>query len=79
MLNLLNPGLIVLGGEVAAAGDSFINAVRASVRERALSKAAREARICLSAVGPDAVAIGAATVMLEHAFEPANLWRIMPG
>lgn len=79
LLNLLNPGLIVLGGEVAAAGDSFINAVRASVRERALSKAAREARICLSAVGPDAVAIGAATVMLEHAFEPANLWRIMPG
>jgi glucokinase-like ROK family protein len=79
LLNLLNPGLIVLGGELAAAGDHFLNAVRASVRERALSKAAEEATICLSAVGADAVAIGAATVMLEHAFEPANLSRIMPG
>jgi hypothetical protein len=30
-------------------------------------------------VGDDAVAIGAATVVLEHAFEPANLSRILAG
>lgn len=77
LLNLLNPGLIVLGGEVAAAGDFFLEAVRNTVRERAMPKAAQEAKICFSSVGDDAVAIGAATVVLEHAFEPANLSRII--
>lgn len=77
LLNLLNPGLIVLGGEVAAAGDFFLEAVRNTVRERAMPKAAQEAEICFSGVGDDAVAIGAATVVLEHAFEPANLSRII--
>lgn len=79
LLNLFNPGLIVLGGELAAAGDFFLDAVCSSVRERAMPKAAQEAEICFSGVGDDAVAIGAATVVLEHAFEPANLSRIIPG
>ena len=79
LLNLFNPGLIVLGGELAAAGDFFLDAVRSSVSERAMPKAAHEAEICYSAAGDEAIAIGAATVMLQHAFEPANLSRILPG
>ncbi len=79
LLNLLNPGLIVLGGDLAAAGAFFLDAVRSSVRERAMPKAAQEAEICFSGLGNDAVAIGAATVALEHAFQPTNLSRIMPG
>lgn len=79
LINLLNPGLIVLGGEVAAAGDFFLDAVRNTVRERAMPKAAQEAEICFSGLGADAVAIGAATTMLEGAFEPANLSRIIAG
>ena len=79
LLNLLNPGLIVLGGELAEAGDFFLDAVRSSVRERAMLKAAQEAKITFSDLGSDAVAVGAATVVLEHAFEPANLSRILPG
>jgi predicted NBD/HSP70 family sugar kinase len=78
LLNLLNPGLIVLGGELTAAGDIILDAVLSSVRERAMPKAAQEAEICLSGVGDDVVAIGAATVVLQHAFEPANLSRIIP-
>jgi len=79
LLNLLNPGLIVLGGELAEAGDFFLDAVRSSVGERAMSKAAQEAEIGFSGIGNDAIAIGAATVVLEHAFEPTNLSRIIPG
>jgi predicted NBD/HSP70 family sugar kinase len=79
LLNLFNPGLIVLGGDLAAAGDFFLKAVRSTVRERAMPKAAQEAEICFSDVGDDAVGIGAATVALEHAFKPANLSRIIPG
>jgi glucokinase-like ROK family protein len=79
LLNLLNPSLIVLGGELAAAGDFFLDAVLSSVRERAMPLAAQKAEICFSGVGNDAVAIGAATVVLQNAFEPANLSRIIPG
>lgn len=79
LLNLLNPSLIVLGGELAEAGDFFLDAVRSSVRERAMLKAAQEAEISFSGLGDDAVAVGAATVVLEHAFEPANLSQIIPG
>lgn len=79
LLNLLNPGLIVIGGELATAGDFFLDAVRSSVCERAMSKATQEADIRFSAIGSDAVAIGAATVALEYAFHPANLLQIMAG
>lgn len=79
LLNLLNPGLIVLGGELAAAGDFFLDAVRSSVRERAMPKAAQEAEIIFSDMGEDVVAIGAATVALQHAFQPANLSQTLTG
>ena len=79
LLNLLNPSLIVLGGELAGAGDFFLEAVRDSVRERAMLKATQEAEITFSGLGDDAVAVGAATVVLEHAFKPANLSQIIPG
>lgn len=77
LLNLFNPSLIVLGGDLAAAGDFFLAAVRGTVRERAMPKAAQEAEICFSDLSDDAVAIGAATVALEYAFKPANLSRII--
>ncbi len=79
LLNLFNPSLIVLGGDLAAAGDFFLDAVRGAVYERAMPKAAQEAEICFSDLGDDAVAIGAATVALEQAFKPANLSRIIVG
>lgn len=79
LLNLLNPGLIVLGGELAEAGDILLDAVCHSVRERAMLQAVEKTEITFSGLGDDAVAVGAATVVLEHAFEPANLSEIIPG
>ncbi|MCI0397229.1 MAG: ROK family transcriptional regulator [Chloroflexi bacterium] len=73
LVNLINPGLVVLGGDLGEAGDLLINTVQAAVLQRAMPKAAREARIVLSELGDDAVAIGAATLAIQHAFEPSNL------
>lgn len=73
LLNLFNPGLVVLGGELTTAGDLLLEAVHASVAHRAMPKAAREATITLSALGEDAVAIGAATLAIQHAFLPSSL------
>lgn len=79
LVNVLNPGLIVLGGELVAAGDFFLGEVCSTVRARAMPKAAQEVEVCFSGVGPDAVAIGAATLVLERAFEPENLSWILAG
>jgi hypothetical protein len=38
-----------------------------------MPKAAREATITLSALGEDAVAMGAATLAIQHAFLPSSL------
>lgn len=77
LINLFNPGLIVLGGELAAAGDILLDAVQHSVSQRAMPKAASEAIITVSQLGDNAVAIGAATLVIHHAFQPSNLTTML--
>lgn len=79
LVNLFNPGLIVLGGELAAAGDLLLEAVHESVTRRAMSKAASEAIIITSQLGENAVAIGAATLVIHHAFQPSRLTLMLKG
>ncbi len=79
LVNLFNPGLIVLGGDLVAAGDLLLNAVRTAVKRRAMPKAAREVKITVSSLGDDAVAIGAATLAIHNAFQPANLLQTLEG
>lgn len=73
LINLFNPGLIVLGGELAAAGNLLLTPVHQAVTQRAMSKAASEATITTSQLGANAIAIGAGTLVIHHAFQPANL------
>ncbi len=79
LINLFNPGLIVLGGELVAVGDLLLNPVRTVVRRRAMPKAATEVTITTSSLGNDAVAIGAATLAMQNAFHPSNLIRTLKG
>lgn len=62
LLNLLNPAMVILGGGVSKAGDLLLDPVRATARERAFERPARDARIVLAQLGDDVGAIGAATV-----------------
>jgi predicted NBD/HSP70 family sugar kinase len=73
LVNLFNPGLIILGGDIVVSGDLLMNPVRASVKLRAMPKAAQEVTITISKLGNDAVVIGAATLAILHAFQPAQL------
>ena len=77
LINLLNPELIVLGGDLVAAERLLLGAVYASVRQHAMPKAIAESEIVVSRLGPDAVAIGAATIAMQNAFRPANLARTL--
>ncbi len=79
LLNLFNPELILLGGDLVGAGDVLMDAVRAAASERAISKASREATIALSSLKDDVVAVGAATLAIHNAFQPSRmLWVLQP-
>ncbi|MCA9978391.1 MAG: ROK family transcriptional regulator [Anaerolineales bacterium] len=79
LVNVFNPGLVVLGGDLVAAGDLLLNAVRATVIRRAMPKASSEVKITVSSLGDDAVAIGAATLAMQNAFQPSNLMQTLEG
>ena len=79
LINLFNPGLIILGGELSAAGDLLLDTVHQSVTQRAMPKAASEATITISQLGDNAVAMGAATLVIYHAFQPSNLTNTLKG
>jgi glucokinase-like ROK family protein len=73
VVNFFNPSLIVIGGGVAGAGDSFLAAIRESVYRRSLPLATRELRIEQSALGDTAGVIGAAAVVADELFGPHGL------
>lgn len=77
LLNLLNPSLIVLGGDLVAAGDVLMDSVRGTALKRAMPKAGKEVVIMASDLGDDTVAIGAATLVLHYAFQPSRIAQIL--
>ncbi|GAA1664284.1 ROK family transcriptional regulator [Fodinicola feengrottensis] len=63
LVNLLNPDHVVLSGWVGLAlGPKVLSAVEATVRRHALPYLAGNARIVVGELGPEAVAMGAATM-----------------
>lgn len=77
LLNLLNPGLIALGGELVEAGEPFLESVRSTAIGRAIPKAGKEVQIIASDLGVDTVAIGAATLVIHNAFQPSRIAQIL--
>ncbi len=73
LVNLLNPGVIIVGGGVARAGHLLLEPLRETVRQRALGVAAPRTRIVESQLGADAIAIGAVTVVLQELFSGPDL------
>ena len=62
LINLLNPELIVVGGELAMTGDYLLNPMRAAVNKHAIHLVSQDTRICRSALGMDAGMTGACVV-----------------
>ncbi|QUF07876.1 ROK family transcriptional regulator [Actinosynnema pretiosum subsp. pretiosum] len=75
LVNLFNPELIVLGGWAGAAlGEGWLPSIVAATREHALRHPFARVRLEAGRLGPDAVAVGAATLpvaaLLERAADP---------
>ena len=65
LVNLVNPGMIVLGGGVAQIGDLLLEPIRRSVSQRSLRVASRCVRITTALLGRRASGVGAVVVALS--------------
>jgi predicted NBD/HSP70 family sugar kinase/biotin operon repressor len=66
LINLFNPERIILGGWAGLLlGEHMLPAIRAAARERSLRHLFTETSIELGSLGPDAVALGAATLPIK--------------
>jgi predicted NBD/HSP70 family sugar kinase len=74
LLNLLNPGIVVVGGEITGVGDLLLDRLRDSVSARALSTSVAETRLLTSNLGEQAIAVGAATFVLQAALHDRQLF-----
>jgi predicted NBD/HSP70 family sugar kinase len=71
-LNLHNPGLVVLGGRLAAAGDLLLEPVRTTARKRALPITLNYSDIVTGALGDNVVALGAASQVIQTVFRSSS-------
>jgi predicted NBD/HSP70 family sugar kinase len=74
LMNVLNPAVVVLGGEITGVGDLLLEPVRAAVRERSLAAAFEGTSVMTSKLGDKAIAVGAATLVLRAALADRALF-----
>jgi glucokinase-like ROK family protein len=67
VLNLMDPGMVVIGGGLARLGEILLEPLRRSLHHRTLVTSIAPATVTTSQLGPRAVAIGAATLVLQTA------------
>ncbi len=67
VLNLMNPTAVIIGGGLARLGELLLTPMRVAVHQQTLTNSLAASRIRTSVLGPKAIAIGAATLILDHA------------
>ncbi len=74
LLNLMNPSVVVLGGDLARLGELVLAPLRQSIRSRTLVSSVSAAEILVSKLGTQSVAVGAATLVLKAALGDSRLF-----
>ena len=62
LINVFNPELVVIGGELAMTGDYLLDPLRMGVNKHSIHLVSQDTRICRSILGMDAGTIGACLV-----------------
>ena len=78
-VNMLNPAVIVIGGDVAGAGEQLLAGIREVVYRRSLPLATGRLRIVPSELGDEAGITGAAVMVLETILSPAAVDAALVG
>lgn len=74
LVNLNNPGQVILGGGLMRAGDLLLEPLRDTLRRRTLWLALDDFTIDVGALGERDIAIGAATLVLKGALDEPRLF-----
>ena len=69
-VNLLNPAVISIGGDLAEAGQQLLAGIRETVYQRSTALSTSELHIVTGTLGDRAGIIGAAALVIEHIFDP---------
>jgi predicted NBD/HSP70 family sugar kinase len=72
-VNVLNPAVIIIGGDLARAGEPLLAGIREVVYKRSLPLATGRLQIALSRLGDEAGITGAAVMVLETVLAPAAI------
>ncbi|TVR62382.1 MAG: ROK family transcriptional regulator [Gemmatimonadales bacterium] len=76
-LNLLNPGAVILGGSMARLKDDLLVPLRETVVRRTLLTSVAASEVRVSELGPQGIALGAATLVLASALSTPTLFPAM--
>jgi glucokinase-like ROK family protein len=68
LINLLNPGLVLIGGGVAEAGVYLLDPIHEAVRQRSLRASLQATRIEVAALGRRATPLGAVSLAITETF-----------
>ncbi|MDH5371584.1 MAG: ROK family protein [Acidimicrobiia bacterium] len=72
-VNLLNPAVISIGGDLVEAGQQLLAGIRETVYQRSTALSTSELRITTGTLGDRAGIIGAAALVIEHVFDPKRV------
>jgi predicted NBD/HSP70 family sugar kinase len=75
MLNLINPGRVIVGGGLARLGELLLSRLRRAISSRTLLASIAPTEIVTSELGPRTVALGAATLVLQNALADLRHFR----
>lgn len=77
VVNVLNPEVLVLGGDMVRAYDVYVAGVRESLYSHATALATRELEIVPATHGDQAGVVGGAALALEHVLSPRAVDRLL--
>ena len=78
-VSLLNPRVVVVGGQLAHAEEHLFAGIRELVYRRSLPLATRHLQIVASVLGQRAGVVGLALLLADRIFEPARVDRLLAG
>ncbi len=78
-VNLFNPGVIVIGGDLSRAEEHLLAGVREVVYQRSLPLATRSLRIVRSRLDDRAGIVGASVMVIDHVLDPRTIDAALSG
>jgi predicted NBD/HSP70 family sugar kinase len=73
IVNFFNPSVIVVGGDIAEAGEQLLAGLREVIYSRSLPLATQHLTITASELGDRSGVIGAAVMVIEHVLAPSSV------